>query len=130
MNETEQSALQAAAKEIGEDVALVKKAVAAYKTGGKKALMDMLPEIVAEVKDDIPGAKAVLTVGKAGYKTTEFWLVAGLLIANAVLFALNGKTLPFDVNATAGTLIGIYTAVRGMVKKTEAAVTAPPPPAA
>jgi hypothetical protein len=106
--------------EIADDVTLGKKLVAAYKTGGKSAVLALLPEVVAEGQQDIAAVEAALPEIKVGYKTTEFWLMVALFAGNAVYLQMTGRALPLDVNVTLAALTGIYTVIRGLIKSKSA----------
>ena len=102
--------------DIADDVTLGKTLVAAYKTGGKAALLALLPDVISAGEKDVADVEAALPEIKAGFKTTEFWLMVALFGGNAVYLKLTGKALPLDLNATLATLTAIYTVVRGFVK--------------
>lgn len=55
-------------------------------------------------------------VTKPGYKTTEFWLT---IVSNAIMIlgALDGKIDPKVAAIALAVLNGVYTALRGYVKK-------------
>jgi hypothetical protein len=113
------------AGDIGKDVELGKKLVAAYKAGGKNALISALPEAIPLLQAEFADVRAALPQIKAGYKTTEFWLTAAVVLGNGAYTTATGKTLPFDLNVTVAALVGVYALVRTIVKKP--AVAAPPP---
>jgi len=124
INPEDQNKLQLLAKELGDDLPLMKKIIADYKAGGIKNLAQDLPGIVQEVQEDIGAITAAVPAIKAGYKTTEFWLVLAVLLGNAGYLSFTGKVLPFDLNATLAALVSLYTLVRAAAKKP----TAPAPP--
>ncbi len=114
--DTNQDAVSPLAADLQRDIELGKQVVAAYKTGGKQAVIAMLPDVVTEVRKDIADVQAAMPTIKAGYKTTEFWLVAALFAANAVYVGLTKKTLPIDVNAIIATAVAIYSGFRHVQK--------------
>ena len=123
--------------DIADDVTLGKTLVAAYRTGGKSALLALLPDVISAGETDVADVQAALPEIKAGFKTTEFWLMVALFGGNAVYLKLTGKALPLDLNATLATLTAVYTVVRGFVKtnppaaaSVPAAAPATPAPAA
>ena len=111
MTDTERQAMEKLAAEASDDVKLGLKIAQAYKTGGKAAALALLPEVVAEVKEDMAAVKSALPVVKEGYKTTEFWLTLAVLAINAY------KPLPLEVNSVIGSLVAVYAVIRGLVKK-------------
>lgn len=117
LDEASKGVLSTLFRELGEDAELVKKIAAEAKVvGWKAALLANSAAIIAELKDDIDPFKAAVPIAKAGYKTSEFWMIAGLGVANIVAVAI-GKPIPVDVNVVLGVLTGIYTIVRGLIKK-------------
>lgn len=103
--------------ETADDILLVKKIMVDVKAKGvKQAIIDHAAEIVKEAKDDFIVIKAAIPVVKAGYKTTEFWLIVGDVVANVVA-SVSGHPIPFDVNAIIGGIIAVYTLIRGLAKK-------------
>lgn len=103
--------------EVGGDVSLVKAALAAYKSGGVKALAAALSADVPEAERLYQQVQAALPEIKAGYKTTEFWLTVGVLSANGIYAAVTGHALPLDTNVVLVALTSLYTVVRSIVKK-------------
>jgi hypothetical protein len=116
MADTQNPNTQTLIADLADDVTLGKQLVAAYKTGGKSAVLALLPNIASEAEKEFADVEAALPEIKAGYKTTEFWLMVALFAGNAVYLKLSGHALPLDVNATLATLTGIYTVVRGVMK--------------
>ena len=111
------SATQALITELADDKVVVAKALAAYKSGGLKALAEVLPDIVQEAKEDISAVTAAVPEIKAGYKTTEFWLIVGVLVLNAAYIGFTNRALPLDVNVVLGIVTSVYTVIRGALKK-------------
>ena len=127
MDAKDQAAIQALADLAPEDVALAKKLVADFKAGGvKKIAAEDLAAVVAEAQKNYTAVLTALPAVKAGYKTTEFWMVAGVLLGNAIYTGATSKVLPLDLNATLTALVAIYTVVRGLVKKSPAPAPLPP----
>jgi hypothetical protein len=122
--------LKPLANDLQVDVALVAQVVKAMKAQGAVAgITANAAPIIAAVQQDIKDVETAMPVMKAGYKTTEFWLIVAFLAGNALYVALTGKTLPLDVDALTGTVIAIYTAFRSQAKKitaTTATATATP----
>ena len=116
MNDTDKAVLQTAENEIADDVKLVVEAVKLIRAKDKAGLVALAPKIFTEVKEDIAAIKPAIPVIKAGYKTTEFWLISVLFAANAYVFQTTGKVLPFDINATFASLLAVYTPVRTAFK--------------
>lgn len=106
--------------EAGDDLPLVKEALAAIKAKDKAALVALLPRIAAEVKEDIAAVRDALPLIKEGYKSSEFWAVAGFTAANLWYLNKTGNPIPLDVNACIAAVVGVYTIIRGLVKKTPA----------
>ncbi len=117
MNEQDQASLKNAAAEIADDVVLARKLAADAKAKGwKVALTENAPAIVAELKEDIAAARAAAPIVKAGYKTSEFWIVVVAIVGVVGAHAI-GKPLPWQESLIIGTLAGAYALVRGFVKK-------------
>ena len=106
-----------AVAEIADDVEVAKQLASAIKSKDRAAVLSLLPKVASELREDYAAIAAALPEIKPGYKTTEFWLTAGLLAANAVYVAVKGVALTFDVNGTLSALIAIYAVVRGLAKK-------------
>src|SRR4051812_26612298 len=85
--------VQAMATDIIADAGIVKTLVADFKANGTKGLLAHLPDVVAAMEKDFTDVKAALPAIKAGYKTTEFWLVVGVLLGNGVYTTVTGKVL-------------------------------------
>jgi hypothetical protein len=102
--------------EAGDDIPLIKQAVAAIKAKDKAALAALLPQIALEVKEDVAAVEAALPAIKAGFKTTEFWAVVVLAIANVALVAFGKQPLPWDINAVLGAVTVAYGFFRTLLK--------------
>jgi hypothetical protein len=114
---TQPADLKPLAQDVQDDIALIVSAVKAYKAGGASALTQQAPNIVAAVEKDFEDVKTALPAIKAGYKTTEFWLIVAFLLGNAAYIALAGKTLPIDVDAVLATVLSIYASLRHVAKQ-------------
>lgn len=101
--------------EASDDVVLVKRIIAAVKSKDRAALLSLIPEAAKEATEDFTAVKTALPEIKQGYKTSEFWAVALVALAN-LYSAISGKPIPVDVNVIVGSLVGLYTIIRGMVK--------------
>lgn len=115
-------ATQALAQDVVDDIVLAKQLVAAYRTGGSQAALALLPSTLAALEKDYRDVKAALPEIKAGYKTTEFWLLVGVSLGNGIYLVLTGKALPVDLNVVLGGVIGIYTVARALIKHQAATV--------
>ena len=102
--------------DIRQDISLVKTIVTDVKAGGVTGAIKDAPAIIQAVEQQIPDVKAVIPVVKAGYQTSEFWIIVVLLLANLVFETVKGTGLPIDVNATIGALTAIYTVCRQIIK--------------
>lgn len=117
MSETEKNEqTKNLAAELLDDVEIVKQGIAAYKRGGVPALLAVLPGAAEELRQDIEATLRAVPEIRAGYKTTEFWLTAGLMLGNGIYTAATGKVLPFDLNATLTALVGVYALARAVIK--------------
>ena len=106
------------ARDLQNDIALVTAVVQAVKAQGALAgITSQAPAIVAAVQKDVKDVEAALPAVKAGFKTSEFWLIAAFLAGNAVYTGTTGKTLPIDINALLGTVLAVYTGFRSQAKK-------------
>lgn len=103
--------------DLQKDIALGIKVVQAFKSGGIKAATALLPEVVDDAKQTYEDVEVALPVIKAGYKTTEFWLVTGWALMTAG-FAAFGHPLPDAVVGASASLVAIYTGFRTQTKTT------------
>jgi hypothetical protein len=105
------------AQELGDDVALAKKLLAAYKAGGWQAVSAVVPEAVKEVQEDYAAFEDALPAIKSGWKTTEFWITAVVAIGGV---SLQFTALPTWATASAGIAAAVsaavYTLSRSMIK--------------
>lgn len=90
--------------------------IAAYKSKGAAGVASLLPALAPELQQDWKDVQAALPVVKAGYKTTEFWIVAGVTLGLFVLSA-SGKVPAIDAGSLISALAGVYTVVRSLAKK-------------
>lgn len=107
----------AAINELANDEQMVKDIIAAVKAKDWAKLTTMIPSVAQEASKDIAAVEEAIPEIKAGYKTTEFWLVAALLLFNAIYFDIRGVALGWDTNTAIGTVIGVYSIIRGVLKK-------------
>lgn len=118
MNDQEQKQVTNLAQELGDDVNLVKQMIADYKAGGiKQVIANDSAALVREAQEDYAAIRQAMPALKAGYKTTEFWLIAGVIAGNVLYTSITGKVLPLDVNAIGAAMVTVYTVVRGAIKK-------------
>lgn len=90
--------------------------IAVYKATGVSGVAALLPALEPEVMQDYQDVKAALPTIKAGYKTTEFWIVVATCTGLGILTAM-GKVPAVDGATIIGALTGIYAVVRGLIKK-------------
>lgn len=105
---------------------LGKKVLVAYRTGGASAASALLGDVVSAIEKDYSDVKAALPSIKAGYKTTEFWLVVGVAVGNGLYTTITGKTLPIDLNIVLSGLVAVYAAARSLTKSSTASASTPP----
>ena len=111
-----QTALTPIVNDIAATVKLVKQIVTDIKAqGATKALAADSPQILSTAMLGYADGKVAWPVVKAGYKTSEFWLVAGYLLLNAILLAFSVK-IPISVDVAIGSLISVYMVIRSIVK--------------
>ena len=111
-----QTALTPVVQDIAATVKLVKQIVTDIKAqGATKALAADSPQILSAAMLGYADSKVAWPTIKAGYKTSEFWLVAGYLLMNAILLVFNVK-IPIAVDVAIGSLISVYTVIRALVK--------------
>lgn len=103
--------------ELADDREIVLSAIAAYKAKGVAGLLSVLPGALQELQEDVTAAIAAAPEIRAGYRTTEFWITSSVLAGNAIYIGVTGKSIPFDVNATATALAIVYIAARAIVKR-------------
>ena len=115
-----QTQTQAATQPLIDDAIQAEKEVqaliAAYKAGGAAGVAALLPGIAPQVEKTYADVKAALPTIKAGYKTSEFWIVVLVGLGFSILTAM-GKVPPMDGTAVVGALTAVYTVVRGLMKK-------------
>ena len=112
----DQSALTPVMQDIADTMKLVKQVITDIQAqGATKAIAADSPQMLAAVTRGYADGKTAWPTIKAGYKTTEFWLVAGLLLANAILLAC-GKTIPVSTDAVIGSVVSVYAVIRSLVK--------------
>lgn len=120
MEGTQQQQIEQLTKDVGDIGTLIKQLAADRAKGGTAALAKDIPQVMAEGQKVFADVKAALPTIKAGYKTTEFWLVAGagLVIVGA---DLAGHPLSVTTDSLLGALTGVYAVVRGFTKAGAAA---------
>ncbi len=91
--------------------------------GDAAAVLNELGLDAPQIGQLVVDASEAIPAIKAGYKTTEFWLVVLFGAANAFVFLKTGKTLPLDFNATFGGVLSAYAGFRTMAKKNPTAST-------
>jgi hypothetical protein len=111
------AALAPLAADIQTDIALGQKVIAAYKQGGKSAAMAILPDVIVAAKQAEEDIVAAMPTIKAGWKTTEFLLTAGTVAGIAILSVIQHKQLTTTDYSIAGSVVAVYTVVRGILKK-------------
>jgi len=124
----DQAALTPVVNDIAATVKLVKQIVTDIQAqGATKALAADSPQILSAAMLGYADGKTAWPVIKAGYKTTEFWLVAGYLLINAILLIF-GVTIPVTVDVAIGSVISVYTVIRSLVKGNATPAVAPATP--
>lgn len=116
ISDEEKKVIENAVREAGEDYVAISNAVKAYKKDGAKGLIKELPGVLEELKDDKEIVAALVPIAKAGYKTTEFWLVVGVLVLNGLYPLFTGKALPIDANVAMSSLVAVYSVARSFIK--------------
>ncbi len=109
------TAIKPVVTDIANDVTIALKLLNDYKTKGKSALIEDAPQVIQSVKQTVTDVEAALPTIKAGYKTTEFWLIILFFGWNAYVVA-TGKPLPIVDDITVGTLITTYMSFRHIQK--------------
>lgn len=95
----------------------IKDGVAAYKKGGFPAVAALSPTLVPHIRDIVADVKEAVPAIKAGYKTTEFWLIVAFGLANAIVPVFTGKPLPFSIDGSLAAVLSIYAIGRAILKK-------------
>ena len=115
-----QEQLQAATQPLVNDAIQAEKEItaliAAYKAGGAGGVAALLPALAPEVETIYADVKTAIPVIKAGFQTSEFWIVLGVELAIGI-YTLMGKVPPLDGASVMGALAGIYAVIRGLIKK-------------
>jgi hypothetical protein len=117
MTTDEQKTINTALTELGDDLPLIRKAVAAIKSKDKAALLALAPELIKEAKEDYGAIKPAIPLAKVGFKTTEFWVLVVFGAVNVWYLNKTGNPIPLEVNAVLGVATSIYTIVRALTKK-------------
>jgi hypothetical protein len=126
MDGADQTKLQTLGSEVADDIELGKRLAKAYREGGKGAALALLPDVIREAQEDFSAVTSALPVIKAGWRTTEFWLVTLFIVANLVFVAWKGVAIPTEVNVAIGAVLAAYVAVRGLIKARSASAEAQP----
>lgn len=108
----EQNAMNQAVADAAKGVPEALKLFKDYKAGGLAGLAADIPEVTAYGRALIADAQATLPIIKAGWKTSEFWLLLGFGLVNAGWLIWKGTPLPFDTNSVLAGLLAVYTAAR------------------
>lgn len=108
--------LQPLASDVAQDISLIKQVASDVKAGGVQAALKDIPQAVSLVETEYEDVKKALPLIKAGYKSTEFWLVLAFFLGNVAYTAFTGKNLPFDTDLVLGGVLAVYTAARGLIK--------------
>jgi hypothetical protein len=116
MEPTTNQSIRPLADDLVADAAFTIRAIKAYKLGGKDALIALLPEAETLIHREIDDVKAALPAIKSGWKTSEFWLTAGVALAIGIPALLN-HPLPIQADAALALATTVYTVIRGLVKK-------------
>ena len=117
MTTEEQKTINTALTELGDDLPLIRKAVAAIKAKDKAALLALAPELIKEAKEDFEAVRTAIPLAKAGFKTTEFWVLVVFGAVNIWYLNKTGNPIPLEVNAVIGVVASVYTIVRALTKK-------------
>ena len=86
-------------------------------TPATAATVELLNQVAAEAQHITPLVKAAIPEIKAGYKSTEFWLVTGVAAGNVLYSVIAGKAFPLETNIVLVGVTTIYTVVRSLLKK-------------
>lgn len=81
-----------------------------------QALIKDAPALIPQVQQDIKDVRAALPVIKAGYATTEFWVVAASVAIIGFYPVVTGKPLAVDITVPLTGLAAVYTFARSLVK--------------
>jgi len=101
------------------DVALADQLVQAIRAGGLKQAEALVPQVLAAAKKNITDAQAALPAIKAGWTTSEFWMIPGGIVLNGLYSLKTGHIMPVELNALLGAVISVYTAARSYLKKSK-----------
>jgi len=100
------------------DIELGKQVAALLAKGDKLSAIKLLVENRATVEQQVKEVEAAIPAIKAGYKTTEFWIVVIYVLIN-VVFTYLKVPLPLGDDITIGAIIAAYGTNR-QIQKTQA----------
>jgi hypothetical protein len=108
--------LAALAADAQVDIEIVRNLISAYRQRDTNKVLSLLESTVPIVKKEIADVEASISTIKAGYKTTEFWLIVGMIAINCGVVKMTGHSLDSGTNITLSILTAIYTVVRQITK--------------
>lgn len=115
-----QAQIQAATQPIVDDAIQTEKEiaslVAAYKAHGVSGISALLPALYTTAQKDFKDVEVALPVVKEGWKTTEFWIVVGVILIEGY-FTITGKETPFQTSEVLTVIGSAYALARGQAKK-------------
>jgi hypothetical protein len=104
--------------QVQADADLVKQAAALAQAKDWVKLGELALKNRSTIEKQVEQVSTLVPLVKAGWKTSEFWLVTAYLGIN-IYCMLKGQPLPFADDTTLGGVIAAYTGGRHLIKNTQ-----------
>lgn len=89
----------------------------AHDAGNTAAIATLIPKLISDAKKDATDGVESFPLIKAGAKTSEFWLMVGVLLVQYVAYPLAlHKNLPWYDTTAMDTLVALYAGSRHIQK--------------
>jgi hypothetical protein len=100
---------------VSKDIALSKEVITMLKAKDYVGIVKLGLQNKAFIEDEVKEVSALVPLIKAGYKTTEFWLIVVYFGFN-IFCILKGIALPIGDDSILGGLVATYSASRHYIK--------------
>lgn len=103
------SVVQEAARELDQDLDLIKSFWRTYKTDGVKGLAKDFPGLWDEIKFDKKLVKEIKEANENPFLFPEFLLIVGFILFNVVYLFSNSDFVSSHINAPIAAILSVYT---------------------
>jgi len=103
------SVVQEAAKELDQDLDLIKSFWRTYKTNGVKGLAKDFPGLWDEIKFDKKLVKEIKEANENPFLFPEFFLIVAFILFNVVYLFSNSDFVSSHINAPIAAILSVYT---------------------